>query len=592
MFEVKELCGQLCLGKQGENLARIVYFEEPTLWKENFGEGRCELLHQRNGDKAPYPVVLELEGDRACWKVTNADTAVVGEGKCELNYLVNNVVVKSKTWTTDVRPSLGDNVAEPPEAQQGWVEQVLVAADEVKSATTHQPMIGDNKNWFVWDANTKEYVDSGILAEGTGDEIDPSQLIQNVETEKDISSTGVYRINDSLYVADVDKTTYPVQLGMDVSNGELIILDNSDMTYPSEFCIHTGVKDDEGQTVESFGTSYFMIGEYDEKTGYYILSGENSFWVHRFDFLSIAKRLLNPSLNYVSLEQWENKNSFEYRDYRFSEDKYIFEVVNEKDINKLVSEKSVNSQFSNVLKGSASGTVVAADDISPIEHPLSVKLTSDAITDFSGVQVKAYGKNLFSKDICDGYTGVMGGKTYNKGIIGEVNINGINYLNIKENGAHSYFAIPGDNSTAYTLTTKICRNNADETLASQSSNLKAKSNDVERHLTAIPVNEKRTVVVYGGEQVYFTGRNRDDLCVDLTVTQLELGTTATEFEPYKEPVIYTANADGTVDVTYTYPSMTLLSENSDAIINFDYNRDINKAFNKLTQVMISLGGML
>ena len=166
MIEVTSLCGLISLGKQGENLARVVYFDEPEMWKEIFGEGKCELLHQRNGDAIPYPVALDVEDGKVCWKVTNADTAIIGDGKCELHYSVNGVIVKSKIWTTTVFPSLGDDVAEPPEPQQRWVDEVLSAAEKVESATTHQPVIGENKNWFVWDAETEEYIDSGILAEG------------------------------------------------------------------------------------------------------------------------------------------------------------------------------------------------------------------------------------------------------------------------------------------------------------------------------------------------------------------------------------------------------------------------------------------
>jgi hypothetical protein len=166
MFEVTSLCGQIYLGKQGENLARVVYFDELEQWKTIFGEGKCELLHQRNGDSTPYPVVLEIENNKICWKITSADTAIVGEGKCELRYSVNGVIVKSKTWVTSVLPSLGDDLAEPPEPQKAWVDQVLNAAEEVKDATTRQPMIGENKNWFVWNAETQEYVDTGVLAEG------------------------------------------------------------------------------------------------------------------------------------------------------------------------------------------------------------------------------------------------------------------------------------------------------------------------------------------------------------------------------------------------------------------------------------------
>ena len=133
MFEITSLCGQICLGKQGENLARMVYFDEPATWKETFGEGKCELLHQRNGDEAPYPVVLELENGRVCWKITNSDTAIVGDGKCELHYTVDGVVVKSKIWKTSVLESLGGEVAEAPEPYQGWVDEVLDAAEKIET---------------------------------------------------------------------------------------------------------------------------------------------------------------------------------------------------------------------------------------------------------------------------------------------------------------------------------------------------------------------------------------------------------------------------------------------------------------------------
>jgi hypothetical protein len=169
VLEVILLCGQMCLGKQGENLARIVYFNEFEQWKDTFGEGTCEVLHQRNGDESPYPVALEIEDGKVCWKITNADTAVVGDGQCELRYIVDDVVVKSKILVTTVLPSLGDDVAEPPEPQKSWVDQVLEAADKVESATTHQPTIGKNNNWFIWDAEREEYIDSGVCAAGGGE---------------------------------------------------------------------------------------------------------------------------------------------------------------------------------------------------------------------------------------------------------------------------------------------------------------------------------------------------------------------------------------------------------------------------------------
>lgn len=172
MYEVTPICGQIHLGKQGENLARKVCFSELSAWKKTFGEGKCELIHQRSGDTAPYPVVLAVEGDDVHWEVSATDTSVVGNGKCELRYVVGDTVVKSKTWVTTVHPALEEATAEAPDPAKSWVDQVLTAAEDVKSATTHQPTIGENGNWYVWDAYTKSYYDSGICAKGSFPEVD------------------------------------------------------------------------------------------------------------------------------------------------------------------------------------------------------------------------------------------------------------------------------------------------------------------------------------------------------------------------------------------------------------------------------------
>ncbi len=165
MFESVIVCGQVYLGKQGEHHARKFSFNDILVWKDIFGEGRCELIHQRNGDPAPYPVALVMEDGIPFWYVSNADTAIVGEGKCEIRYLVNDAVVKSNVYTTIVKEALGEGTAEPPEAAKAWVDQVLEAAESVENATAHMPMIGENKNWFVWDQEAQDYIDTGVAAE-------------------------------------------------------------------------------------------------------------------------------------------------------------------------------------------------------------------------------------------------------------------------------------------------------------------------------------------------------------------------------------------------------------------------------------------
>lgn len=90
---------------------------------------------------------------------------------------------------------------------------------------------------------------------------------------------------------------------------------------------------------------------------------------------------------------------------------------------------------------------------------------------------------------------------------------------------------------------------------------------------------------------YVEIRNSGCSCV-ISNIQLEVGN-ATEYEPYIEPVEYAVNADGTVEgVKSIYPATTLTTDTVGALIEVDYNRDINKAFEELRKVILSLGGIL
>ena len=165
MFESTVVCGRIALGIQGEHHARKVSFAETGIWKERFGEGRFELLHQRNGDVAPYPINLTVDNDVSYWYVTASDTAVAGVGKCELRYIVNDVVIKSCTFITDVDANLGEGT-EAPEPYKAWVDEVFEAADKVEDATVHPPIIGKNNTWLVWNFENSAYEDTEILVEG------------------------------------------------------------------------------------------------------------------------------------------------------------------------------------------------------------------------------------------------------------------------------------------------------------------------------------------------------------------------------------------------------------------------------------------
>ena len=87
MRVIKVAAGEtIFIGHEGENNATQVEFDIAP-WVRTYGEGRAELLCQRQKDEAPYPVSVERCGNSVIWTVTSADTAQPGRyGQAELRY--------------------------------------------------------------------------------------------------------------------------------------------------------------------------------------------------------------------------------------------------------------------------------------------------------------------------------------------------------------------------------------------------------------------------------------------------------------------------------------------------------------------------
>lgn len=126
----------LNLGVQGEGQARTIRFDI-SWWIEMYGDCTVQLLHQRAGDADPYPCDIIKNGDTAEWTITDADTDKPGNhGKYVMWFRFGNGLAKSCTGFTCVYKSLGKSVAEPPEAQQGWVDKVLQAGAEANASAS------------------------------------------------------------------------------------------------------------------------------------------------------------------------------------------------------------------------------------------------------------------------------------------------------------------------------------------------------------------------------------------------------------------------------------------------------------------------
>lgn len=239
---------------------------------------------------------------------------------------------------------------------------------------------------------------------------------------------------------------------------------------------------------------------------------------------------------------------------------------------------NMNNTFANALKGYESGAYVVVNDVSPLEHRLNVKLTSDTITDFSDVKVTRYGKNLFdkTKEGIGKRTYTSDGKTVER----------YGYEITLPIGKYTISVFPLENppsTTGNQLGFRVVDTN----------NLQQNGNHFiynSEHRTPVTIEIKQGYKLLLVKLTSDSGVDNVWNSFQKYNIQLEAGEHGSEFEECKLQT-HTANADGTVDgVASFYPTTTLLTDNSNITINTQYNKDINKVVAELQQAIISLGG--
>ncbi len=233
-----------------------------------------------------------------------------------------------------------------------------------------------------------------------------------------------------------------------------------------------------------------------------------------------------------------------------------------------------NNSFSGALRGSASGEAVRLTDVSPIEHEIKIKLTAKSnYSDFSGVTLKRYGKNLLPYP----YKNTNIDYTFN-GINYKVKSDGTVVLNGTAN-AQSYFILAepmvlnkgvyylsgcpsGGQGSTYNIYFQY--DNYSYYKADYGSGVKIDINEKKNCAVAINIGKNTTV-----SNLIFK-------------PMLEVGSKLTDFEERRTAVAYTPAVDGTVTgVTSISPDMTFLSDTDGIIINAEYNKDLNKAISEL-----------
>lgn len=82
----------------------------------------------------------------------------------------------------------------------------------------------------------------------------------------------------------------------------------------------------------------------------------------------------------------------------------------------------------------------------------------------------------------------------------------------------------------------------------------------------------------------------NSLFTNIKDVQLELGSVATEYEPYNsDSAEYAPNADGTIEeVLSLYPNMTLTADTEGVLIDCEYNKDLNRSFTDVLQRLAAL----
>lgn len=111
------------LGHYKENNAVRLRFDL-TKFEKDFPGGKVRCFAQRHGETSRYPVELTVDGNSAYWTVTESDVSIPGNGRCELEWLVDDTVVKSEIYGTMVLDSLKDGPEPPDAAGKAWYEKI------------------------------------------------------------------------------------------------------------------------------------------------------------------------------------------------------------------------------------------------------------------------------------------------------------------------------------------------------------------------------------------------------------------------------------------------------------------------------------
>ena len=190
------------------------------------------------------------------------------------------------------------------------------------------------------------------------------------------------------------------------------------------------------------------------------------------------------------------------------------------------------------IQNEVTGTNIATCDyVNENQHNVEVKLSSDTVTDFSGCEVKCIGKNFWSLE--REYSG----------------------LGTLDNQVELLSPLP---KGKYTMSFDVSEGYGNyymfDFYDKDKKRLFQKSQDGKEFGNFLSLDVTDTVCF---ATVYTTAQ------MTITNIQIELGSFVTAYEPYFEKT-YTANADGTVDVTSISPTMNIICDTEGVNVSAKY----------------------
>lgn len=124
---------RLFIGLQGESNARMIDIDMSE-WMRDWPDAKVDVLVQRPGEDNTYPVETKLRGGHLLWTPKREDVLIAGMGKAQIILTdKNDVELRSRVVQTIIGESIAGTEGEAQDPEQGWVHQVLQAANEVKA---------------------------------------------------------------------------------------------------------------------------------------------------------------------------------------------------------------------------------------------------------------------------------------------------------------------------------------------------------------------------------------------------------------------------------------------------------------------------